>query len=109
MPLFLITSLYDEGISPNLVRVVEAESALAIAVHMLHHSNQWGYFICRSFGQDLPLGILTPEELLERIQRTYIDGDSSAQLRITPITVESLEAIVTTPMFQPGAMFSDFG
>jgi len=109
MPLFLITSLYDEGISPNLVRVVEAESALAVAAHMLHHSDSWGYFLYRSFGQDLPLGILTPEELLERIQHTSVDGDSTAQLRITPLVVQSLDLIVTTPAFQPGALFSDFG
>lgn len=109
MPLFLITSLYDEGISPNLVRVVEAESALAISAHMLQHSEPWDYFLYRSFTEDLPLGTLTPPELLDRIQHTYVDGDSSAQLRITPITVESLEAIATTPLFQPGALFSDFG
>lgn len=109
MALFLITSLYDEGLSPNLLRAVEADSALAIAAHMLHHSEQWEYFLYRSFGEDLPIGILTPEELLERINRTYVDGDSTAQLRITPIAVQSLDAIATTPSFQPGAIFSDFG
>jgi hypothetical protein len=32
MPLFPITNLYDEGISSNVFRVVEAESKLAIAL-----------------------------------------------------------------------------
>lgn len=109
MPLFLITTLYDEGISPNLVRVVEANSALAIATHMLHHSEQWAYFLYRSFGEDLPLGTLTPEALLQRIDRTFVDGDSTAQLRIIPLIVQPLDEIATTPSFQPGAMFSDFG
>ncbi|MBD2465736.1 hypothetical protein H6G89_32630 [Oscillatoria sp. FACHB-1407] len=109
MPLFLITSLYDEGISPNLVRVVEADSALAVAAHMLYHPEQWEYFLYRSFKEDLPIGSLTPEALLERINQTWVDGDSSAQLRITPITAQPLEAITTTPSFQPGAIFSDFG
>lgn len=109
MPLFLITSLYDEGISPNLFRVVEADSARAIAARMLSHPDQWGYFLGRSFSEDLPIGILTPDELLEHINRTHVDGDSTAQLRITPISVQPLDAINITPAFQPGAIFSDFG
>lgn len=91
MPLFLVTSLYDEGISPNLFRVVEAASIEAIASHMIEHPEAWNYFFERSFGEDLPIGILTPKALLERINRTYVDGDSVAQLRITPITVESYQ------------------
>jgi hypothetical protein len=38
MPLFLVTSLYDEGISLNGFRVVEAGSKQAIAQHMLEHA-----------------------------------------------------------------------
>ena len=109
MPLYLITSLYDEGISPNNFRLVEADSALAVAAHMLAHPQQWNFFLVRAFDEDLPLGILTPETLLEKVNRTYVDGDSGAQLRITPITVQSLAQIDTIPAFQPGAMFSDFG
>lgn len=109
MPLFLITSLYDEGISPNLFKVVEADSPQAIAHHILEHPEQWEYFLYRSFTEDLPIGILTPEELLERINHTYVDGDSRAQFRITPITVQSLNEVDTQPSFRPGAMFSDFG
>ncbi|HEY9630496.1 MAG TPA: hypothetical protein V6C84_24640 [Coleofasciculaceae cyanobacterium] len=109
MPLFLITSLYDEGISPNNFRLIEADSTLAVAAHMLAHTQQWEFFLLRAFGDDLPLGILTPETLIERIDRTHVDGDSSAQLRITPVTVQTLEQIDTVPSFQSGAMFSDFG
>ncbi|BAU16118.1 hypothetical protein LEP3755_66850 (plasmid) [Leptolyngbya sp. NIES-3755] len=109
MPLFLITSLYDEGMSPNLIRLVEAETALEIATHILQHPEQWAYFLYRSFGQDATIHTLTPAELLERINRTQVDGDSIAQLRITPITVQPLDAFAAMPSFQPGAMFSDFG
>ncbi|MGG6270684.1 hypothetical protein ACQ4M3_38820 [Leptolyngbya sp. AN03gr2] len=109
MPLFLVTSLYDEGISPNLVRLVEADSVLAIAAHMLQEPEQWGYFLYRSFKQELEIDTLTPQQLLERINHTFVDGDSTAQLRITPLTAQSLDAIATMPSFQPGAMFSDFG
>lgn len=109
MPLFLITSLYDEGLSPNTMRVVEAESDLAIAAHILHHPDRWGYFLRRSFGEDLPLETLTPETLLERINSSSIDGDSIAQLRITPITVQPLDKVTTGPRLQPGTLFSDFG
>ncbi|WP_088889564.1 hypothetical protein [Leptolyngbya ohadii] len=109
MPLFLVTSLYDEGISLNLLWVVEAESVEAIAVHMLSHLDTWGYFLERSFGEDLPIGIPTPAELLSCINRTFVDGDSTAQLRITPITVQSLDEVDTLPSFHPNALFSDFG
>ena len=109
MPLFLVTALYDEGISPNLYRLVEAESKLAVAQHMLEHPEQWGYFLFRAFHRELDDIELTPETLLERIERTHVDGDSSAQLRISDIAVESLDQINTDPTFRPGTLFSDFG
>lgn len=52
MPLFLVTSLYDEGISPDLFQVVEAESKLAVAGHMLEYPDQRGYFLYRSFHRE---------------------------------------------------------
>lgn len=109
MPLFLITSLYDEGISPNLFRVVEAESKLAIAQHMLEHSEEWGYFLYRSFHEEFQVGTVTPQQLLERIEHTQVDGDSVAQLRISEVTVQALAEIDTIPSFRAGSLFSDFG
>ncbi|MBU7587513.1 MAG: hypothetical protein KAF91_32605 [Nostoc sp. TH1S01] len=41
MPLFLVTSLIDEGMYDNDFQLVEAESNLAIAQHMLAHPHQW--------------------------------------------------------------------
>jgi hypothetical protein len=37
MPLFLITSVCDEGVSATSFKVVEAKSRLSIARHMLDH------------------------------------------------------------------------
>ncbi|GAB4385107.1 MAG: hypothetical protein Kow00121_49590 [Elainellaceae cyanobacterium] len=109
MSLFLITCLYYEGISPNLFCLVEAESRLAIAQHMLEHPEPWGYFLYRAFHQEQMDSTLTPEELLERIDRSHVDGDSAAQLHISDITVQSLAEVNTAPSFQPGTLFSDFG
>lgn len=109
MPLFLITSLYDEGISPNVFRLVEAESKRVIAQHMLEHPDQWDYFLYRSFHEERLEPTLTAEQLLERMEQTHVDGDSVAQLRLSEVAVQSLDEVLATPSFQSGALFSDFG
>lgn len=101
MPLYLVTSLIDEGIYPSSFRVVEAPSKLALAEHMLSHSFQWRWFLERSYPRDW-LGrsptvgslwdcfqdqTLTLEQFLELINKTGVDGDSAAQLTIHEITV----------------------
>jgi len=108
MPLFLITSLY-EGISPNAFRVVEADSKQAIVQHMLAHPERWDYFLYRCFHEQWLESTLTPEQFLERIEQTQVDGDSAAQLRISEITIQALDAVDSKPSFQWGALFSDFG
>jgi hypothetical protein len=111
MPLYLVTSLYDEGISAANFRVVEAASKRDIAVHMLEHPEQWAFFLRRSFPRDWRgagphLGSLldcthdlgmTPERFLELIDMTWVDGDSAAQLAIHEITVSPLAAVHTQP------------
>jgi hypothetical protein len=91
--LYLITSLYDEGMYPSSFRVVEAESELEIAQHMLNHPSQWQWFLERSYPRNWQrpswrIGSLwdcvqdptmTPERLLELINMTRVDGDSDAQ------------------------------
>ena len=52
MPLYLVTSLYDEGISAANFRVVEAASKREIAVHMLSHPAQWAFFLQRALPRD---------------------------------------------------------
>lgn len=100
MPLFLITSLYDEGISPNCFRVVEADSKLAVAQYMLKHPQQWSYFLYRSPQLHLEdEETCTPQQWLNWVARTHVDGDSEAQLRIHEITVQPLESLQTNPPF----------
>lgn len=88
MPLFLITSLYDESLSPNDFRGVEAESKRAIAQHLLEHPDQWDDFLNRSFHEERLEPALTTEQLLEHIEQARVDGDSGgAQV---PLPLESL-------------------
>jgi len=111
MPLYLVTSLYDEGISAANFRVVEAASKRDIAAHMLAHADQWAFFLRRAFPRDWRgagphLGSLldcardpamSPERFLELIDMTSVDGDSAAQLAIHDITVYSLSEVDTQP------------
>lgn len=40
---------------------------------------------------------MSPQELLELINITSVDGDSTSQLRIYPINVRSLQQVETDP------------
>lgn len=111
MPLFLVTSLFDEGMYESDFQVVEAESKLAIVRHMLEHPNQWENYLSRAYPSDwqnpgFNVGTLwdcvqnpemTAERLLELIEMTSVDGDSSSQLRIFEITVKQLSEVDTNP------------
>ena len=109
MPLYLVTSLYDEGMYPSNFRVVEAPSELAVAEHMLSYPSQWCRFLERCYPRDwreprvstkslwdcIQDQTLTPEQLLELVSQTRVDGDSETQLAIHEITVESLSTVNT--------------
>ena len=94
MALFLVTSVCDEGVSATRFRVVEVESRLAVANDMLADPVKWEWalrptelwwdltYYPYKYGQ--PRG-WTPEDLLGRIDRTWVDGDSRYQLRIHEI------------------------
>ncbi|MBD0263304.1 MAG: hypothetical protein ICV85_12320 [Tolypothrix sp. T3-bin4] len=113
MPQYLVSCLYDEGIYTTNFVVVEAKSQLEIAAHMISNSQQWEHFLTRAFAQT-KLGFfkefgylwdcvqqpdITPERLLELIAMTSVDGDSTAQLAIHEITVQSLSQVDTKPDF----------
>lgn len=107
MALYLITSLIDEGMYANDFIVVEAESELAIAAHMLAHPERWGRFLRSAYPSDWRSGIaahgnlldcarlpdMTPERFLELIQTTRVDGDSWAQLAIHEVTLKGLDEV----------------
>jgi hypothetical protein len=95
MPLFLITSVCDEGVSATSFKVVEADSRLSIAQNILDHPYHWERFLRRTklwwdltyypykYGE--PRG-WTAADLLSQIDATHVDGDSSYQFRIHEIT-----------------------
>ena len=104
MALFLVTSVCDEGVSATRFRVVEAESRLAVANDMLADPVKWEWalrptelwwdltYYPYKYGQ--PRG-WTPANLLARIDRTWVDGDSRYQVRIHEIeTVADLGVVV---------------
>jgi hypothetical protein len=95
VPLFLITSVCDEGVSASSFKVVEAESRLSIAQHILDHPHDWERMLRHTklwwdltyypykYGE--PRG-WTAADLLSQIDATHVDGDSSYQFRIHEIT-----------------------
>ncbi len=95
MPLFLITCLCDEGMSPSSFRVVRATSKLAVAKNMLDNPERWRDFLALTYDAEEGLTqlleliqqnpILSPEVLLGKIDQTCMDGDSLFQLRIHEI------------------------
>lgn len=100
MPLFLITSVCDEGVEQSNFKVVEAESKEAVAQDMLDNPYRWENFLRSSnlwwdltyyeykYGE--PIG-WSAKDLLERINSTYVDGDSYYQVRIHEIkTVDQI-------------------
>ena len=94
MPLFLITSVCKDGVDERSFRVVEAESVLAIAQNilddpytwepLLNNTELWWDLTRYEYKYGEPLG-WTAEELLDRIDATWMDGDSRNQVRIHEI------------------------
>ena len=91
MPLFLITSVCNQGVSDSSFRVVEAASPLDIAQAMLDEPYAWKSLLGNTelwwdltyyeYKYSEPLD-WSAEELLDKIDSTWIDGDSRNQIRI---------------------------
>ena len=96
MPLFLITSVCDEGVSANSFKVVEAESRLSIARHILDRPHDWEQFLRSTklwwdltyypykYGE--PRG-WTPADLLARIDARTSTAIANTNFEIHEITV----------------------
>ena len=94
MALFLVTSVCDEGVSATRFRVVKAESRLAVAQDILADPMKWEWALrstelwwdltCHPHKYGPPRG-WTAADLLARIERTWVDGDSRYQVRIHEI------------------------
>lgn len=100
MPLFLITSVCDEGVSESGFKLVEAESRVAITRAILDHPHDWEPLLRRTklwweltyyeYKHGEPRG-WSPAELLKQIDSTHVDGDSEYQFRIHEIrTIEKI-------------------
>jgi hypothetical protein len=86
MPMYLVTSVIDEGVYDDDFRVVEASSPLAVVENMLKYSYKWKGLLSPAYLWDeVRDGEWTASELLERINKTWVDGDSRAQVRIHEI------------------------
>jgi hypothetical protein len=72
--LYLITSLFDEGIYESSFRVVEAESELEIAQHILAHPSPWQWFLKQYGSVKRSASILLARDIysLEIYTRRYI-------------------------------------
>ena len=87
MPLFLVTCVCDEGVYANSFRVVEAPSRLAVAASIRQHPFRWEHFLRRSgLWEAVRDGQWSAEELLKRMDATWVDGDSRYQMSIHAIT-----------------------
>jgi hypothetical protein len=87
MPLFLVTCVCDEGVYASSFRVVEAPSRLAVAAYIRQHPYRWDDFLRRSgLWEAVRDGQWSAEELLTRIDATWVDGDSCYRMSVYEIT-----------------------
>lgn len=81
MALFLVTSVYDDGISESSFRVVKAPSREAVARHILAHCDTWEPFITSSIFylwlNDPQVG---PNELWESMNRVILNAEDRQKL-----------------------------
>ena len=94
MPLYLVTSVCDEGVEPADFRVVEAASREAVAGNILADPHAWERVLRNTrlwhevTASGNPYGeprAWTPADLLAAIAGTKVDGDSENQVRIPPV------------------------
>jgi hypothetical protein len=94
MALFLITSVCKDGVDQSSFRVVEAESARAVAGAILEDPYAWEPLLQNTelwwdltryeykYGEPLDW---SSDDLLPKIDTTWMDGDSRNQVRIHEI------------------------
>jgi hypothetical protein len=87
MPLFLVTCVCDEGVYAHSFRVVEVPACLAVAAYIRQHPYRWDDFLWRSgLWEAVRDGQWSAEELLTRIDATWVDGDSLYRMSVYEIT-----------------------
>jgi hypothetical protein len=94
MPLYLVSCVCDEGVWGTSFKVIEAESRLSIAEAITRSPELWKRWLALSkvwWPSPDEEACPPPEELLRRIDRSMIDGDSTWALRIHEI--KSIEPV----------------
>ena len=105
MPLYLVSSVCDDGVDENSFRLVEAESALVVAQDMLDNPFAWEPLLQNTElwwdltryedKYDEPLD-WSAAELLDKIEATWVDGGSRNELRIHEI--KEIERLLPQPL-----------
>lgn len=81
MALFLVTSVFDEGVYENSFRVVKASSREAVAKYILNHSKSWENFISSSlFYLWLSDPKEGPKELWDRMRHVILNEEDRQKL-----------------------------
>jgi hypothetical protein len=120
--LFIVASIYDEGLGMGLYQLIEAESKNEIIRHFYEHPEVWERYLERSYpdvrgkyyrqfqvspdGRRTLLRILLEEqptfaEFVEYCELTSVDGDSAARLDILPVPVTTLDSLKQTDPAAP--------
>ena len=82
-----MTCVCDESVDANSMRVVAAPSRLAVAAYIWQHLYRWDDFLWRSgLWEAVRDGQWSAEELLTRIDATWVDGDSLYRMSVYEIT-----------------------
>lgn len=94
--LFLVSCVYNWGVTERNFRIVEAESRFAVVEAIVASPDVWTTFLRDADLYDpivrgnMPYYAdpkpITAEEAMPLIERSSVDGDSRAQLSILPIT-----------------------
>ncbi len=111
MPLFLITSVCKDGVDASSFRVVEAAAELDIAQAMLddpyawesllNNTEMWWDLTRYEYKYNEPLN-WSAADMLDKIEATWMDGDSSNQMRIHEIgDIERIPVSMLTESAQP--------
>ncbi len=106
--LFLVISVFNDGVYADSFRVVEATSRLTVAQHIVSNPDIWTKFLRDAHLYDpivrgnMPYYVdprpVTAEEALRLIDRSSVDSDNRARISIHPIT-----EILPLPVSEPPA------
>ena len=106
---FLVACVYADGVNVENFRIVQAPSRLAVAAHIVEHSDLWNTFLHDAqlyepiVRGNMPYYVdarrVTPEEALRLIDCSSVDGENRARM-----SIQQIIEIISLPEEQPNAM-----